>query len=154
MSDPIPEPNIEPDSIVTFDAPNVLHSVSSDAGRTVLQVSSGGRKQVVMSVKKWFSDIPVEPPFELKILAKNNITVGGVAIKVLNDGVEYDGQQLAPSNPTAAQYLALVGQKVVMSPSPSTPAFSCTPVPPGSPLLEQFGKATLYSVKQVSIVLP
>lgn len=156
MSDLIPLPehtfSVEPD--VTFNAPHILRAVSMDGGRETYSVSNGGRIQVSLSVESWLSETPVEPPEVLKFLAQNQIPVGGAVISVLNDAMEYNGKNIAPSNPTASQYLALVGKKVITSPSPTKPAFTCTPLNPNNPLLKQYGRATLYSVKQVSIVLP
>lgn len=152
---PIPlEHTNEPDIVVSFNAPHILQSVKVDGTRETYTVSNGGHKQVVMSVETWLSETPVTPPNILKIRATNRILVGGQPVDVLNDAMEYNGKLLAPSNPTASQYLALMGTKVVMTPSPTAEPFKCIPLKPESSLFQLYGKPTLYAITQVSIVLP
>lgn len=148
------EHTIEPDVIVTFTAPNILHTAGELNGQDLLTIRNGGRVQIPLSVETWISETPVESPFVLKFLAFNQIKVAGQVVSVLNDACTYNGKTLAPSNPTASQYLALIGTKILMAPAPNALAFTCTPLKPDSALFKLYGKPTLYFIRQVSIVLP
>jgi hypothetical protein len=132
---------------MTWPVPNILQTASGNSGLDVLTVRSGGNVQTPVSVETWFSETPVAPPAIFKILAQNQVKFAGVSIPVVNDAVTYNGKTLTPSNPTAAQYLAQVGQKVFT-------AFSCEPISPDSQVFKTYQRTALYAVKQTSIILP
>jgi hypothetical protein len=99
---------------VTFTVPHVLLSNSP-----TLNLRQGGPVQVEATVTVDYYDAPVdEKPFVIK--AKNQINFGALKIEVLNDAITGD-KPIAPSSPTASEYMANVGKPVLTY-------FSCTPV--------------------------
>ncbi len=92
----------------TYDAPHVVTSVN----RLDMTIRQGGGRQVDFEVEtSWSETKPGDVPF--KITAKRSINFAGQRLEVLTDGFEKENGKVNPSVPTASQYLALVGTRVL-----------------------------------------
>lgn len=159
-----------------IDLPNVLKETGSHNGRDVLTIIAGGQHRVEITGEHWLSDEELKRPDGIfapiisKLVSPMNqinagLSGGGLSlISVLSDAVEYNGKKLLPTNPSASQYLGLVGQKVLID-------FKCVLVGPRvgaaiQPAVFQtyrdvtgtkgWKNATkpLYSIHQTSCILP
>ncbi len=120
---------------VTFNVPHVLISYSENNGFPVMTLRQGGSRQVEATITTDWYDAPVEEkPFTIK--AKNKLNFGDLRLDVLND--EITG--IAPSCPTAYEYLSKVGQTVMIG-------FGCD-------LRSGDSGKDVYRVVRSSIVLP
>lgn len=132
---------------VSINFPSVLQDAKGDTGADVFTVMNGGLKQITQTTECFESETEVASPPIFRIIATNKIDFGGSTINVLNDPVQFNGKQLAPSNPTASQYMAQRGQQVFTH-------FSCTPVRPDSQAFLTRKRATLFIVRRSSFILP
>lgn len=126
---PPPFPPIATDKGFYFiELPNVLKETGSHNGRDLLTIIHGGQQRVEITGEHWLSDEDVKPPDPglfapvlSKLISPMNQINAGIAnaglslISVINDAVEYNGKKLLPTNPTASQYLGLVGKKAFIS---------------------------------------
>ncbi len=104
----------------TYQIPHILIESRLDAnGRVVRVIREGGMIGLDAVTDAEISEtVKDEKPF--RIVAQNQINFGGQTISVLNDETDIGGQYLAPSSPTASEYLAQAGKKTMI-------AFSCRP---------------------------
>ncbi len=120
---------------VTFSVPHVLINCKNGDGFPVITLRQGGSLQVDATITTDWYDAPVdEKAFTVK--AKNKLNFGDLRIDVLND--EITG--IAPSCPTASEYISRVGQPVMI-------AFGCD-------LRSGDSGKDVYRVIRSSIVLP
>ncbi len=100
---------------VTFNAPHVLINYRNGNGFPVLTLRQGGSRQVDATVTTDWYDAPVnESGNVFNVKAKNQINVGPHRIEVLNDEITGD-KPIAPSCPTASEYMDNVGKTVMTS---------------------------------------
>lgn len=122
---------------VTFPVPNVLISYEGKNDFPILTLRQGGSRQVKVTVSTDIYDSPVkEKSFSIK--ARNQINFGSLRIDVLNDAITGD-KPIAPSCPTASDYMRNVGKTVMTS-------FRCDPV--------KIDGKNLFRVIRSHIVLP
>ncbi len=120
---------------VTFTVPHVLINYKNGDGFPILNLRQGGPIQVDATITTDWYDAPVdEKSFTIK--AKNKLNFGDLRIDVLND--EFTG--IAPSCPTASEYMSRVGQEVMI-------AFGCD-------LRSGDSGKDVYRVIRSSIILP
>ncbi len=120
---------------VTFTVPHVLINYKNGNEFPVLTLRQGGPVQVDATITTDWYDAPVdEKAFTIK--AKNKLNFGDLRIDVLND--EITG--IAPSYPTASEYMSKVGQTVMIG-------FGCD-------LRSGDSGKDVYRVIRSSIVLP
>lgn len=128
------------DEELTFTVPHVLLAVQDSYGRRKLTVREGGYVQIKHTVTIDWYDQPVDESanvFALK--GQNQINFGGLKISVLNDKIP----NVAPSSPTATEYMKLVGKRVML-------AFSCVK----SVHHEKTFEREAYRVVRSTIILP
>jgi hypothetical protein len=127
----------------TFTVPHILKSITKDKnGFTHRDVREGGLKQLDFECVTEFSDKPVEEtPFSVRVT--NQLNFAGSVINVINDEIVLDDFRLVPTVPTAKQYLASVGKRVLVM-------FSCSP---DAALTNQQGKQ-IYRIYRAFITLP
>ncbi len=104
---------------VTYAVPNVLINYNPNGKFPTLTMRQGGFTQVEATITTEFYDEAVEnkdPVFLIK--ATNQINVGRFIVNVLNDKIEGD-KPIAPSSPTATEYMQGIGKPVTLN-------FSCT----------------------------
>lgn len=104
---------------ITYTVPSVLTNYNANERFPTFTLRQGGFTQVEATITTEFYDEPVEnkePLFLIK--ATNQINVGRFIVNVLNDKIEGD-KPIAPSSPTASQYMENIGSTVLIS-------FSCT----------------------------
>ncbi len=120
---------------VTFSVPHVLINYKNGDGCPVMTLRQGDSRQVEATITTDWYDAPVdEKAFTIK--AKNKLNFGDLRIDVLND--EITG--IAPSYPTASEYMSKVGKPVMI-------AFGCD-------LRSGNSGKDVYRVVRSSIVLP
>ncbi len=101
----------------TFTTPNVLLSATVEGGALVQSVREGGPKAFEATTTRELVEVPIEEtPFVIR--ATNRINFAGGVIDVINDEILHEDRQLRPTSPTASEYLAKIGQPVMI-------AFSC-----------------------------
>ena len=120
---------------VTFNVPHVLIDHRENDGFPILTLRQGGSVQVDATITTdWYDEPADEAPFIIK--AKNQINFGDIRLYVLNDEIK----EIAPSCPTASEYMSKVGQRV-------TTSFRCD-------LTSADADKKVYRVVRSSIVLP
>ncbi len=123
---------------VTYTVPHILITYEANNGFPILSLRQGGSVQVEATITTDFHDAPVEEqPFLIK--ARNQINFCDFQVYVLND--EITG--IAPSCPTASEYMSKVGQTVLTF-------FSCDI----SQIHSRDAGKNVYRVIRSSIVLP
>ena len=111
---PLPDNYTEPQKI-TWQVPHILKSISIDGnGFTHRDIRQGGMRQLDSTIEVSFSNEPVpeEPIFVVR--GTSQINFADTTINVVTDAVDLPEFKLVPSDPTAAEYLAKVGQKVMI----------------------------------------
>jgi len=128
---------------VTFTVPNVLINYDNGVSFPTLKLRQGGSMQVDATISTDFYDEPLDERknvFAFK--ARNQINFGSYRIDVLNDEIKGD-KPIAPSCPTASQYMANVGKTVMIS-------FSCV----RSEAHSRGEGKNVYKVARSTITLP
>lgn len=95
----------------TYEVPHVL--VSMDGRNRNLR--QGGPEQIEQQVEVvyTFEKPEKEAPFLIK--APNRLNFGSGPMNVLNDEVEINGVKIPPSSPSASEYMAKVGKRVLIN---------------------------------------
>lgn len=128
---------------LTFAVPNVLLKYEIENGVPTMQVRLGGPKQVEHIISIEFVEAAIDESDQLFIIkARNQVNVAGVTVTVLNDEIKGD-KPLAPSSPTATEYMHNVGKSVLLY-------FSCRSDPVTSNTLER----DVFKVVRSRIILP
>ncbi len=100
---------------ITFNVPHVLINYKNGDGFPVLTLRQGGSLQVDATITTDWYDAPVnESKNVFSVKAQNQINVGINRVYVLNDRIEGD-KPVAPSCPTASEYMVRVGKTVMTS---------------------------------------
>lgn len=141
---PLPEKS-STTRLLTFTVPHILKAFSiDDAGFRHQDVRQGGAKQIDFTTEIEFSETAVDETNQVfAIRATNQFNFGNQVIQVINDAIEEKGFRLVPTSPTATEYLAKVGERVMVS-------FNCRV---HRSLSEQQGK-TIYQIVRIFITLP
>lgn len=127
---------------LTYPVPNVLLKYE-DADVPIVQIRMGGPRQVEHVISIEYVEVKVDERDQLFVIkAKNRINVTGAMLDVLNDKVE-GSKPLAPSSPSATDYMANVGKSVLLY-------FSCAFDSVTSDTLER----DVYKVVRSRIILP
>lgn len=125
--------------ILTFNVPHVLLDYKP-GDFPVATVRQGGSKQIEHDVTAEYVDAAVDETDKLFIIkAKNQINFGPNRIEVLNDEIP----NIAPSAPTASEYMANVGKEVLVG-------FNCS----RSEQHSREEKKDIFRVIRTKIVLP
>lgn len=148
VEEPAPPPLPEKSSTtreLTFPVPHILKSFSiDDAGFRHQDVRQGGPKQIDFTTEVEFSDTPVDEKDQVFVIrATNQFNFGNQVIQVINDKIEEQGFRLVPTSPTASEYLAKVGERVMAS-------FNCRV----HRSLSEQQKKTIYQITRIFIDLP
>lgn len=118
---------------ITFPVPNVLIKHEVRNGFPILTMRQGGLTQVQAMITTDWHDAPVDENNKVfRVKAKNWINFGPHKIDALNDAFP----NVAPSCPTASEYMRNVGKPVMTN-------FSC-----------ELSGENIYKVVRVTIVLP
>jgi hypothetical protein len=121
--------------VLTFNVPNIVLEYKDEAC-PILTVRSGGSIQIEHTVTVDYYDEAVDERDQVfAIKAKNQINFAGLTIAALNDAIP----NIAPSAPTASEYMALVGKPVMTY-------FDCRKV--------SLKDGDVYKVTRSTIVLP
>lgn len=138
----LPQPT-ESKKELTYVVPNILLKYEQSNGLPLAQVRMGGAKQIEYITTVEYLDSPVDESNQLFVIkAKNKINVAGVILDVLNDQITGD-KPIAPSSPTASEYMSKVGTPVLTY-------FSCRHDPATSVGVER----PVYRTVRARIVLP
>lgn len=136
---PPPYPVIPPEEFKTsWLMPHILTFYDGQETRII----EGGSRQVNAVTRISYHDAAQVTPPLFAIRATNRLQFGGVVIPVINDRIEGE-RPLAPTSPTASEYLALRGQEVLH-------AFACE----RDHHTERLVGHPVWRVARVSIVLP
>lgn len=110
-------PTIEPRTLnLSYTFPHVVVSVSETNGQRQYTVLEGGQRPVTLEVEEYYR-LTEEFAQPFKVIAYNQFSIAGVTFAALNDAAPE--MHILPSNPTASEYMAQRGTRVLRS-------FSCT----------------------------
>lgn len=141
MSNPLSEP-IVTKQVLTFDVPSILVE-HKDGILPMLTLRQGGSRQVEHVVSVQYYDGAVDEKDQLFVIrAKNQVNFGEHIITVLNDRIE-GARPVAPSSPTATEYMSKVGQEIMLK-------FSCKK----TTLFKDDKPVDAFQVVRVKIILP
>lgn len=98
---------------ITFTTPNVLLAASFEDGVMTQTVREGGPKSFEATTIREEVNEPVEE-IPLSIRATNRINFGDAVINVINDAAVVGDRRLVATKPTASEYMALIGKKVMV----------------------------------------
>ncbi len=130
---------------LTFTVPHILKSLTiDDAWFKHPDLRQGGPRQIDFETEIEYSDKAADERDKVfSIRATNQINFADHVINVINDAIDLPNFRLVPTSPTASEYLAKVGERVMVS-------FNCKA---HRPLSEQQGK-TIYQIARIFITLP
>lgn len=128
---------------LTYTVPNILLKYEDVNGVPTMQIRMGSPKQIEHVVTINFVEDAIDEQDQVfTIKARNRINVGNMILDVLNDRIE-GSKPIAPSAPTATEYIGKVGKSVLTF-------FSCKPDPIMSKTLER----EVFKVVRSKIILP
>lgn len=130
---------------LSYTVPHILKSLTiDDAGFKHPDLRQGMIRQLDFETEIEYVDTPADERDQVfAIRATNQINFADHVINVINDKIALRGFRLVPTSPTASEYLAKVGTRVMVS-------FDCRAHRPFS---EQQGKP-IYQISRIFVVLP
>lgn len=91
----------------TYTTPNILVSVKDDEGAVTKSIREGGPRQIDYTTEVSWSEASVNEKSKVfAIHTPNRINFAGGIINVINDETDYGDTHLAPTSPTASEYMA------------------------------------------------
>ena len=98
---------------ISFTFPHILIQSAKVGDFIQASIREGATMSVARTTVAENSEVPIETPSEFfSVRATNQINFGGRIISVLNDANEALG--IPESSPSATEYLALIGQPVLI----------------------------------------
>lgn len=139
----LPEPR-ETVSEMTYDTPHILLDAKAQGGLVTHSIREAASVQVPLTTRIEYAESPVDEHANVfAIKARNLIRFAGQKVSVINDATEFGDVNLPATSPSASEYLALIGQPVMIY-------FDCT-----RDLMQtqRLGRP-VYKIVRNSIVLP
>lgn len=103
----------------TWNVPNILVDIREENGFLIPTIREGGLKQIeYFNTTEYYAEAIDEAAQVFTIGPRNKVQFGGQLIEVLSDEKQLSNAILHATRPTASEYMALVGQRVMI-------AFSC-----------------------------